>query len=205
MNQDTGPTLLGRAGRALTLVGAWPGRVASWLILPMLLCVLAAVAGGLLRVNELMSWDGEIPLFGSRLAITGLAELQWHFLALLVMLGGAYALAEDRHVSVDLLSARFPGRVNAAIRLVGDVALLAPFCWFVMTYSVDFAEMAWRTGEHSNNGGLTDRWLAKSLLPIGMGLMLVVGLGRVLLSLDRLITGHDHEAAHKRQDEVPHG
>lgn len=180
---------LERTGRALISIGAWPGRASAWLILPMMVAVLAAVAGGLLRVNDILTWETRAPLFGDRLSITGLAELQWHLLALLVMLGGAYALAEERHVNVDMISARFGRRTTAAVRLVGDLALLLPFCGLIAWYSWSFMEMAWRTGEQSDYGGLTDRWIAKALMPLGFGLLALVGLGRVLVNLSTLLGG----------------
>jgi TRAP-type mannitol/chloroaromatic compound transport system permease small subunit len=180
---------LERTGRALIAIGARLGRASAWLILPMMAAVLAAVAGGLLRVNEVLAWGVEIPLFGDRLTLTGLAELQWHLLALLVMLGGAWALAEDRHVNVDMISARFGPRATAAVRLVGDLIFLLPLCLMIAWYAWGFTEMAWRTGERSDYGGLTDRWLAKALMPLGFGLLALVGFGRVLLSLAVLFGG----------------
>lgn len=180
---------LERTGRALIAIGARLGRASAWLVLPMLVAVLAAVAGGLLRVNDVLAWGPEIPLFGDRLSITGLAELQWHLLALLVMLGGAYALAEERHVNVDMISAGFGPRTQALVRLVGDLVLLLPFCLLIAWYSWGFMEMAWRTGERSDYGGLTDRWIVKALMPLGFGLLALVGLGRILVSLSVLLGG----------------
>ena len=83
---------LERLGRALMEIGAWPGRAAGWLIVPMTAMVLAAVIGSMLKVGQIASWQTDLPLFGSNLTLNGLAELQWHMLAIIVMLGISYAM-----------------------------------------------------------------------------------------------------------------
>ncbi|CUH36456.1 TRAP-type mannitol/chloroaromatic compound transport system, small permease component [Jannaschia seosinensis] len=69
----------------------------------MILLALAAIVGLLLKVGQIATWQTEVPLYGTQLNLNGLTELQWHLLAIIVMLGMSYALARDQHVRVDLL------------------------------------------------------------------------------------------------------
>lgn len=182
-----------RVGHALSRLSAWPGRVCSWLVLAIIVVVLAAVIGSQLRLSTVLDWGPELPLLGSRLTITGLAELQWHLFALMVMFGGAYAFVEDRHVRVDLIFAKLSPRGRAVVDLVGDVILLLPFCAIVAWLSLDFVSLAYRSGEQSDYGGLLDRYLIKSIIPIGLSVLFVAGVGRIVTNL-RLILAPDRSS-----------
>lgn len=186
-------TLLERIGHALMTASAWPGRVSSWLILPIILAVLVAVAGTMMRMGELFGWGFSIPLFGTHLTISGLAELQWHLFAVIVMLGGTYTFAEDRHVRVDFIYAKFGSRGKAMVNIFGDLALLLPFCAIVGWLSLRFVDLAYRSGEQSDYGGLTDRYLVKAILPIGMAFLFAAGLGRVIANIGLLLSGRPDE------------
>lgn len=177
-----------RWGDALLNACALPGRYGSALIFILVFVVLAAVIGAQLGLSELTSWENPIPLFGNHLNMTSIGELQWHIFALLVMLSGAYALKEDRHVRVDVWSARFSDRTRLIIDLLGDVFLLIPFFALLTWYSWAFMQMAYEFGEQSNAGGLVDRYLVKAALPLGSVLMLGAGLGRVLRNLGLLLS-----------------
>lgn len=181
---------LQRLGQMLMVVGAWPGRISSWLILPIIICVLVAVIGGILRLSQLATWDQSILLFGDQLSIIGLTELQWHLLSVMVMLGGAYALEQDRHVRVDMLYAKVSPKWRATIDTIGDLLFLLPFCAIVAWLSIRFVDMSIRSNEQSDYGGLIDRYLVKSFVPIGLGLLFLTGFGRVLRNLGFLISRH---------------
>ncbi|NYT84164.1 TRAP transporter small permease subunit [Pollutimonas harenae] len=150
--------------------------------------VLTAVIGAQFGLSELAHWENPIPLFGNHLSMTSIGELQWHIFALLVMLSGAYAFKEDRHVRVDVWSARFSDRTRLIVDLLGDLFLLIPFFALLAWYSWAFMLMAYEFGEQSNAGGLVDRYLVKTVLPLGSVLMLGAGVGRVLRNLGVLLS-----------------
>jgi TRAP-type mannitol/chloroaromatic compound transport system permease small subunit len=170
------------------VVGAWPGRISSWLILPIIVCVLAAVLGGMIRLSQLAAWDQSILLLGNQLSIIGLTELQWHLFAVMVMLGGAYTLEQDRHVRVDMMYAKVSPKWRATIDTLGDLILLLPFCAIVAWLSIRFVDMSIRSNEQSDYGGLIDRYLVKSFVPIGLGLLFLTGFGRVLRNIGFLLS-----------------
>jgi TRAP-type mannitol/chloroaromatic compound transport system permease small subunit len=206
----TSRSKLERVGHAFVQAGAWPGRAAAWLLLPMIALVLVAVGGSLMKVGQIATWQADLPLFGTGLTLTGLAELQWHLLAIIVMLGMSYALARDQHVRVDMIYGGLSPRKQAVVDLLGDVIFLLPFCVIIGWLSLSFVEFSYSTGEKSDYGGLTDRYLAKTFLPIGFVFLGLTGIGRILVNLGRIFGPSEPDDRHDRYDltdprEAPHG
>ena len=185
---DAPQNVVQKIGQVLMIIGAWPGKISSWLILPIIFCVMAAILGGVFRMGLLLSWETPLPLLGTELRIIGLAELQWHFLAIMVMLGGSYALQQDRHVRVDMLYGNVSPKKRAAIDTVGDLLFLIPFCLLITWLSFRFVGMSFRSGERSDYGGLMDRYLIKSIIPIGLSLLALTGFGRILRNIGFMLS-----------------
>jgi TRAP-type mannitol/chloroaromatic compound transport system permease small subunit len=73
--------------------------------------------------------------------------------------------------------------------VLGDVFLLLPFCAIIFWLSLGFVDMAFRSGEKSDYGGLTDRYLVKAVIPIGLALLFACGLGRIIRNIGFLLSG----------------
>lgn len=146
----------------------------SWLVLLAIVVVVVSVAGSAAGLSEILSWQANLPLFGERLTLTGLGELQWHIFGVLVMFGGLQALSEDQHVRVDFLYQSFPRRRKMAVNLAGHVLLLIPFLIVIIDRSLPAVELAYRSGAGSDYGGLQDRYLIKAVLPVGFALLLLL-------------------------------
>lgn len=172
----------------LTKVGSSPGRAASWLLFPTIVVVLVAVVASVLRFGILLEWDWHVPILGDQLTVTGLAEMQWHFFALMVMLGGAYALSENAHVRVDFIYGRLSARAKRLVDLIGHLIFLLPFCGLMIWLSIGFIQFSYVSGEGSDYGGLTDRWIIKSVLPVGFGLLAIVGMAEIFSNLRFLLS-----------------
>ncbi len=170
-------------GTALMRCSAVPGRLGAWIILVLVLVVLFAILGAQMSWSELWRWEASVPLFGTHLNTTSVGELQWHLFALLVMLAGAYTLQQEQHIRVDVLSSRLSPRLRLVVDLCGDLFLLLPFFGLLFWFSLDLVAMAYRFAEQSNSGGLIDRYLVKSVLPLGCGLLLLCAVGRILRNL----------------------
>ena len=176
-----------RLGFALMSLSAWPGRKAATVLnVAIVLAVLIATLGSLARLNVLLNWGFNIPLFGTELEITGVAELQWHLFGIMVLLGGAYAVFEDRHIRVDFIYGHVPPKWQYVIDLVGDLLFLIPFCVLMIWLSQNFIRIAFISGEKSDYGGLIDRYLIKTVLPIGFFLLGTSAVGRVLINVSRI-------------------
>ena len=166
---------------------AWIGKGACWLILAILVAVLISIVGGMMRVTSFAEWGTEVFLLGDGLSLNALLEIQWHLFGVMLMLTGAYALHENRHVRVDVLSSRFSPRVALIVETIGDLILLLPLCIVMVERSWPLLELAWRMGERSNEDGLTDRWLVKSFVPLGFVLLGLLGATRIARNILTLI------------------
>ena len=187
MDTRSGLTAMAKLGDALLDICAILGRYGSALILVLVFVVMAAIIGAQAGLGNIAAWDTSIPLFGNHLSLTSIGELQWHLFSLMVMLSGAYALKEDRHIRVDVFSAQFSQRTRTLIDLFGDLFLLLPFFALLTWYSFIFTQTAYNFGEQSNAGGLVDRYLVKAVLPIGSVLIVGAAIGRILKNFGALM------------------
>lgn len=167
------------------------GRAAAWAVPVLVVAVCLTVLLSLLRANTLVEWGFELPLFGRKLTMSGLNDLQWHLFALMVMLGFVYTLHENGHVCVDFIATRFSPRTRRWVTLLGDVLLLLPFALVMAWFSWRFTVTAYASGEGSSDGGLDQRWVVKAVLPLGFGLLALFGLTRALRMARELITRAD--------------
>lgn len=173
---------------------AWFGRVSSWGIPLLVGSVCVGVLLVQLRANELVEWGQTLPLFGNRLTLNGLNDLQWHLFAIMVMLGGVYALHDDSHVCVDFISSRFSPRTRKLMTLFGDLVLLLPFAAVMTWFAWQYMAAAYTSGEGSPYGGLDDRWIIKAVMPLGFGLLVIYALARALRLGLEVATGRDSHA-----------
>lgn len=173
-----------------------PGKIVSWLIIPLILSVIGSVIAARFGLSVLIDWEGRIPFFGQAFTVNSLVDLQWYIFAVMVLFGGIWALIEHRHVTVDFLATRFRSRTRGIITILGNIFLLLPFCALMLRYGWDFAAVAWRTGEASNQGGLAAHYLVKAALPLGFALLGLAGLAQSFDTL-RALRGRaegDHDA-----------
>lgn len=172
---------------------AWVGRAAAWLIIPILALVLIGVTLSMLKVGTIVEWEKDIFLFGSKLTLASLGDLQWHLFGFMLMLTMAGALVTNNHVRVDFLRQHMSPRLKRAIDLVGHILFLLPLCVVVIWHGYDFTVRSFTMGEGSNYDGLYDRFLLKSSIPIGFTLLALAGLGLAGLRLRELLRGDTSE------------
>lgn len=168
-----------------------PGRLAGWLLLPLILFVCLAVWAAQTGRNGFLAWQGDVFLLGDGITVNTLIDAQWHIFAVLVLFGGAYAFRDNQHVSVDFLSATLSPRARMIIRTLGDLAFVLPFCAIIVWFGTKFAMTSFNSGEGSNYGGLMDRWLIKACVPAGFALLGVAATARALRTILRLARGLD--------------
>lgn len=156
------------------------GEVTSWLALGILASVLVAVVGGAMGANEMLSWGVHIPLLGDNLTINDVFDLEWHFFAVMVMVGGTYAYLDDRHVRSDLIYSGLSRKARKWIDTIGDVVLLLPFAAVMFWLSIGFVARSYNSSEKSDYGGMIDRFAIKSVIPIGFALLFLVVVARVI-------------------------
>ena len=172
-----------KTARAIERFGRWLGEISSWLALGVLASVLVAVIASALRANVMLDWGADIPLFGDNLTVNDVIDLEWHFFAIMVMIGGTYAYLDDKHVRSDLIYAGLSNRKKKWVDTIGDVFLMLPFAAVMCWLSIGFVMRSYNSSEGSDYGGMLDRFLIKSTIPIGFAIMFIVILARVIRRL----------------------
>lgn len=199
--RERGAVVTAALARPLVGLGLWVGRVTSWLVLLVMATVLMTVLLNATGINEIVSWNDKVLLFGDALTINSVTELQWHLFGVLTLLGGTYALHHDTHVRVDLVYHRLSPSGRAMVDVIGHLVLLIPFCLLIAWLSQHFVTMSYMTGEKSNYGGLTDRYLIKAMLPISLVFLALGALGQVFKKLSIILDPRRAET----DNEVDHG
>ncbi|ASJ73504.1 TRAP transporter small permease subunit [Granulosicoccus antarcticus] len=186
--------LCDKLARPLIRLGVVVGQLSSWLVLFVMLSVLATVVLNTLGLNEIIRWEGDVLLLGDAITINSMTELQWHFFGVLTLLGATYALHRDSHVRVDLVYHNLSPRARAIVDVIGHVVCLIPFCLIIAWLSMHSVRMAYISGEMSNYGGLSDRYLIKAMLPIGLVFLAIGAVGQLLakfaIIIDPINFGH---------------
>ena len=117
-------------------------------------------------VNNVSEW------FGSTL----LQELEWHLHTGLFALVLAYGYIYNTHVRVDLVRETLAFRKKAWIEFLGITVFLIPFCAITTYFAFDYAYTSFLQGEISaSTVGLSNRWIIKSVLVVGLLLVLCAG------------------------------
>jgi len=164
------PRLLGIADALDTIIERI-GQITGW-------CALAIVL--VMAFNVLLRYFFHT---GS----VAMQELEWHLMAPICMLGLSYAILKDGHVQVDILYGRFPETAKRVIDLVSALLVVAVVA-ILLKLSIPYVMQSYWIGERSPDpGGLTHRWILKSMLPLGFALLLVQSLAGLLRALVRVV------------------
>ncbi len=161
----------------------WVGRFGSWLILPLVLITCFDV---IIRKVQLRDENDEL-IFGIQYFLvnnvseyfgsTMLQELEWHFHTGLFALVLAYGYIWNTHVRVDLVRETLSFRKKAWIELLGITVFLVPFTCILIYFATDYAITSFFQNEISaSTVGLTNRWIIKSVLVVGLVMVLFAGL-----------------------------
>ena len=131
--------------------------------------------------------------YGFNLGSIFIEEMHWHFYAIGVSFALSYSMASNAHVRVDVLSTNFGKRLYTWIEILGILVLVIPYTAFVLYYSYVFVAHSFNTGEVSlSPGGIPYRWMIKSVMLTGFGLLLLTALARLSQSIACLRGGFSH-------------
>lgn len=115
---------------------------------------------------------------------TPLQELEWHIFLALIFLSFGPVYLVNRHVRIDVLRERFSEKSQAYIELIGIFVALIPFALALIYFGAAFAWKAFVVDEGSRAAlGLSNRWIIKSMIPVGGVLLFLAGLVKASQSL----------------------
>ncbi|NBW00470.1 MAG: TRAP transporter small permease subunit [Betaproteobacteria bacterium] len=107
-------------------------------------------------------------------------ELEWHLLAALILFGMSYALLRGDNVRVDIFYSKYSAQTKRWVDIASAVLTMV-IAVIMITLSWKYVGQSYAIAEKSPDpGGIPMRWLLKSLLPLGYGLLLLQSFGALL-------------------------
>ena len=98
---------------------------------------------------------------------TALQELEWHFFDVVILLSIAFTLKHNSHVRVDIFYDKFSPKTQALINIFSVLFFILPLSFLIIYIGIGFVELSFMQDEASSDpGGLTHRWIVKSLMPL---------------------------------------
>lgn len=112
-------------------------------------------------------------------------EMEWHLFSVIILLGISYTLKEDGHVRVDLIYDRLSNQKKAMINMLGAVFFILPIALLIGVESIPYVVESFNSAEQSGDpGGLTNRWIVKSLIPLSFFLLIITAIGFFIKNLN---------------------
>ncbi len=164
----------------LNRVICYVGRAATWMALALMIVIIFDVVSRRFFV----------------LGSTKLQELEWHLHTVLFIFCLGYAFLANTHVRIDLFRSRISKRLQSWIELIGCLCFVVPYCGILLYNGIGFAVESYVSNEVSSAGtGLSDRWIVKSALAAGLGMLMLAGISVALRQFIVLFGSAEAEAA----------
>jgi TRAP-type mannitol/chloroaromatic compound transport system permease small subunit len=115
-------------------------------------------------------------------------EMEWHLFAFIFLIGAGYTLLHDGHVRVDIIYQRLGFKAKAWVNFIGVIFFLFPGCFLIIMTSMKFVITSWSMMEGSPDpGGVPFRFILKSAIPVGFGLLFLQGASLGIHSLLQIL------------------
>jgi len=103
---------------------------------------------------------------------TALQELEWHFFDVIILLSISYTLKVNSHVRVDIFYEKFSAKTKLLVDIIAGLFFILPLSFLIVYIGVGFVELSFIQHEASSDpGGLSYRWIVKSLMPFAFMLL----------------------------------
>jgi TRAP-type mannitol/chloroaromatic compound transport system permease small subunit len=166
------------------------GWLSNWLVL---------LTIGVGFFNVLARYMGRF--IGIQLSSNALLELQWYLFSLTFLSGFVYILRHGENVRVDFFYANFSEKKRALVDFFGTILFLIPFCligiWVLINPVLQswgrLSDGSWGTWEISSDANGLPRAPIKTMVPIGLLLLLIQSISQEIKYL-AVILGHQQVA-----------
>ncbi|KGD91978.1 MULTISPECIES: TRAP transporter small permease subunit [Rhizobium/Agrobacterium group] len=162
------------------------GKSVSWLLLA---AVLISAGNAVLRKTLDLSSNAWL-------------EVQWYLYGTVFMLGAAYALLQNEHVRIDILSSSWSKKTRDIIDLVLHIIFLLPFAGLMAWLAWPWFWLSYRSGEISSNAGGLIIWPAKLAVLLGFMLLLLQALSEIIKRF-AVVTGRIEDPREDKAGQMP--
>lgn len=143
----------------------WVGRIASFLMLPLIFITTGEVAARyLFKHPTIWSWEINMQI--------------WCFL---VMLCGGYCLLTHNHVSVDVVYKALPEKLRKVLDML-TAALIIAIMAIIIYYGTDLAIFSFLRDERQSTAFASPMWTIRWSIPIGCLLLLLQAVSELIKS-----------------------
>lgn len=168
-----------RAAGALDSIVRFIGKLAGWMIIPLIAVIMFDVITRKVDITRLYFSDFSIN-YGYSIS-TILQDLQWHFHAVLLLLTFGLAYLVNAHVRVDIFREMLSRRGQAWVEFVGMVVFGIPFLCLMIYFSFLLSDISYWQGEGSESlTGIPERWFIKSFMGFGFSILMMAVLATVV-------------------------
>ena len=162
-----------RVIRGIDAVSDWTGRIAGWLVIPLIFVMTWEIVMRYVAKPTYWAFDLSYMLYGA-----------------LFMLGAAYTLYRGSHIRTDFLYQGWPVKVQASVDAFCYLFLFFPGIAIFVWLSLDWAILSWQREERA----MASAWMPplyplKSVLPVSLALLLLQGVAEFLKCVHALRTG----------------
>jgi TRAP-type mannitol/chloroaromatic compound transport system permease small subunit len=138
---------------------------------------------------------------GIQLSSNALLEMQWYLFSLTFLSGFVYILRHGENVRVDFFYANFSEKKRALVDFFGTILFLIPFCligiWVLINPVLQswgrLSDGSWGTWEISSDANGLPRAPIKTMVPIGLLLLLIQSISQAIKYL-AVILGYQQVA-----------
>jgi len=191
------------ASRAIDQFLSTIGRIAAWLLLPMMIVIIVDVITrkfGILTATKDILLAGEMhgahDIVNKYITSTKMQELEWHLHAALFLLCMGFGYVKNSHVRIEIVREKFDVYTKSWLEVIGIVIFIFPYTYLLFRFGFNFAERSFDMNEVSAAlTGLSHRWIIKAFLPIGMALLFLGALGVLLRNLVFLFGSREESVA----------
>tara|TARA_Y100000588_G_scaffold371571_1_gene443048 strand:+ start:665 stop:1324 length:660 start_codon:yes stop_codon:yes gene_type:complete len=167
------------------------GRIAAWLLLPMMIVIIVDVVtrkfGLLTSAKDFFlasGMQGPHDVVDKYVTSTKMQELEWHLHAALFLLCMGFGYVKNSHVRIEIVRERFDVYTKSWLEVIGIVIFIIPYTYLLFRFGFNFAERSFHMNEVSAAlTGLSHRWIIKAFLPLGMALLFLGALAVLLRNL----------------------
>ncbi len=154
----------------LARISALAARLGSWLLVPLILVIVYDVLTRKIPFIQQFVMNSWLYAY---ISPTKLQEAEWHLHAMIFLLSYALAYLNGTHVRVDIWREAQTERRRGWVELIALLVFALPYCGLLVYQSWFFVVKSYMQGEGSAAmTGIPHRWVIKSFLLIGTGLLL---------------------------------
>lgn len=188
-----------RTAAVLDGIARGVGKLASWLILPLIAMIMFDVITR--KIEYINMWSAEVTMtYGFSISFI-LQDLQWHLHGVLLLMTFGFAYLMDAHVRVDIFREHLGRRKQVWLEAIGLAFGAIPFLLVMLWFAWVMTHASWAQGEGSESQvGLGMRYIIKSFLIWGFIVALLAAIATLLRCLAYLFGSYEDQAV--AEDEI---